>query len=233
MDSRSTSPIVACTGLLEVNWNRRPHDSKDTTTFGIGVLIDPHYVLTCAHNIIDSNHDALTGARAIAATFYPGSTDEREPSRARSAQCAFYHASYATNARSWDIALVRLKEPFEATYPGLVTAGTLAAMAPRSSGWNAPRLAIKMYIHGYHVPEKRISLTEVNTGNNLLVHDAGAIKGASGSPIYLDDTIYGIHTSQGNESFGVGLFDTILQWIADVTFLVKPRSTFVTAIPEG
>jgi V8-like Glu-specific endopeptidase len=220
------SPITACTGVVMVQWNRPPHDADDTRTFGIGIQIDPLWILTCAHNVVDSDRGFLTGAVATAAQFYPGTVDPKALTRKVPVLCAFYHSSYAEETRAWDIALLRLHEPLDATLPQLAATGALAAMAPKS-GW-ASR---KMELHGYDAPRRGITISEFNAKNNLLVHDAKAIKGASGSPIYSGDTIYGIHTSEGNYSFGVGLFDPILAWIRDITFLVKPRIEFVTALP--
>jgi V8-like Glu-specific endopeptidase len=231
------NPITACTGLLVVSWNRAPHDGRGTRTFGIGVLIDDRHVLTCAHNVVDSDNNRLTGALAVSATFYPGVTDAVPQQGGLAAACSFYHSGYADDSRRWDIALVRLAEPIAneviASYPALAGEGALARQAPRASHSGMFQdLNIKMTIHGYKIPQKSITVTELTAERNALVHNGGAIKGASGSPIYQGSTICGIHTSEGRQSFGVGLFDPILQWIRDITFLVKTRAEFVTGLPQ-
>jgi V8-like Glu-specific endopeptidase len=224
--ARPTEPIVACTGLLVVRWNKPPHGNAGRQTFGVGVLIDDSHVLTCAHNIVDAKDDRLTGAIATAAAFYPGETRRPDAQGGCEAACAFFHASYADEPRAWDLAVVRLAAPIAADeidrYPTLIDRGSLAKK-------REPRQR-KMKVHGYKLEAKSITVTALTADRNALVHDGGALQGASGSPIYTGDTICGIHSSEGKQSFGVGLFDPVLQWIHDVTRQRKSRAQFVTAM---
>jgi V8-like Glu-specific endopeptidase len=87
-----------------------------------------------------------------------------------------------------------------------------------------PQLAAR--IHGYSQTEHAITITEANASNNLLAYNASTITGTSGSPVYSGTTLWGVHTSASHLSFGVGLFDPILEFIY-TTFLVKGGKGFV------
>ena len=220
-------PILACTGLLVVRWNKPPHGSSGRHTFGVGVLIDDTHVLTCAHNVVDCKDDRLTGAVALAATFHPGEIRKPDDHGGRDAATAFFHAAYADEPRAWDIAVVRLAAPIPteqiSRYPALVDCGALIKMRATRQ--------LKMKVHGYKLEAKPVTVTELAAERNALVHNGGAIQGASGSPIYTAGTICGVHASEGKQSFGVGLFDPVLQWILDAKGHGKSRAQFVTAVP--
>ena len=172
---------------------------------GSGALIDPQFVLTCAHNLISMQAKTRAKPKAVSVRFYPGwngGEPEDNTPGGYSASCAFYPLEHTKNERTiWDIGLVCLSQPCQPKNPA-----------------NALKPFFKMQVYAWETLPRELNLAGypgnrkgemwwendtvelVEPQYNSLFHMHTTFEGSSGSPMYAYDSVtdetrlYAVHT---------------------------------------